>query len=147
MQGIFRMLRQVVYISSATRHFSPEAIEDLLARARANNERNGITGILIYHDLSFLQIVEGTRDDVDRLMARIKRDPSHTSLRIVQDESKSERDFKSWAMACRVASAEEARLIAHPPLKLDRGFISSLVPQLSSPVAQVFVGQVARAVG
>lgn len=147
MQGIFRMLRQVVYISSATRHFSPEAIEDLLARARANNERTGITGILIYHDLSFLQIVEGTRDDVDRLMARIKRDPSHTSLRIVQDESISERDFKSWAMACRVASAEEARVIAHPPLKLDRGFISSLVPQLSSPVAQVFVGQVARAVG
>ena len=147
MQGIFRMLRQVVYISSATQHFSAEALEELLARARANNERHGITGILLYHDLSFLQIVEGTRDDIDRLMARIKRDPSHTSLRIVQDESISERDFKSWAMACRVANVEEARVIAHPPLKLDRGFISSLVPQLSSPVAQVFVGQVARAVG
>ena len=80
-------------------------------------------------------------------MTRIRRDPSHTSLRIVQDERISERDFKSWAMACRVANAEEARVIAHPPMKLDRGFISSLVPQLSSPVAQVFVGQVARAVG
>ena len=141
------MLRQVVYISSATQHFSTEALEELLVRARANNERNGITGILLYHDLSFLQIVEGTRDEVDRLMTRIRRDPSHTSLRIVQDERISERDFKSWAMACRVANAEEARVIAHPPMKLDRGFISSLVPQLSSPVAQVFVGQVARAVG
>jgi len=141
------MLRQVVYISSATQHFSAEALDDLLARARANNERSGITGILLYHDLSFLQIIEGTRDDVDRLMARIKRDPSHSSIRIVQDESISERDFKSWAMACRLANAEEARVMANPPLKLDRGFISSLVPQLSSPVAQIFVGQVARAVG
>ncbi len=141
------MLRQVVYISSATQHFSAEALEELLARARANNERSGITGILLYHDLSFLQIIEGTRDDVDRLLARIKRDPSHSSMRIVQDERVSERDFKSWAMACRLANAEEARIIANPPLKLDRGFISSLVPQLSSPVAQVFVGQVARAVG
>jgi hypothetical protein len=139
------MLRQVVYISSATQHFSPEALEELLARARANNERSGITGILLHHDLTFLQIIEGTRDDVDRLMARIRRDPSHTSLRIVQDESISERDFKSWAMACRIANAEEARVIANPPLKLDRGFISSLVPKLSSPVAQVFVDQVARA--
>ncbi len=141
------MLRQVVYISSATQHFGTEALEELLARARANNERCGITGILLYHDLSFLQIIEGTRDDVDRLMTRIKRDPSHTAVRIVQDESISERDFRSWAMACRVASADEARVIANPPLRLDRGFISSLVPQRSSPVAQVFVGQVARAVG
>ena len=141
------MLRQVVYISSATQHFSPEALEELLARARANNERNGITGILLYHDLSFLQIIEGTRDDVERLLVRIKRDPSHSSMRIVQDESIPERDFKSWAMACRLATSEEARIISNPPIKLDRGFISSLVPQLSSPVAQVFVGQVARAVG
>jgi hypothetical protein len=141
------MLRQVVYISSATQQFSPEALEELLARARANNERSGITGILLYHDLSFLQIIEGTRDDVDRLMARIRRDPRHASLRIVQDESISERDFKSWAMACRLASADEARVMAYPPMKLDRGFISSLVSQLSSPVAQAFVSQVARAVG
>lgn len=141
------MLRQVVYISSATQHFSPEALEELLARARANNERSGITGLLLHHDLSFLQIVEGTRDDVDRLLARIRRDPSHSSMRIVQDEGISERDFKSWAMACRLASADEARVMANPPLKLDRGFISSLVPQLSSPVAPVFVGQIARAVG
>jgi hypothetical protein len=141
------MLRQIVYISSATQQFTAEALEELLARARANNERSGITGILLYHDRSFLQIIEGTRDDVDRLMARIGRDPSHTSLRIVQDESISDRDFKSWAMACRIANAEEARVIDNPPLKLDRGFVSSLVPQLSSPVAQVFVGQVARAVG
>jgi hypothetical protein len=80
-------------------------------------------------------------------MARIRRDPSHSSLRIVQDESISERDFKSLAMAFRVANAEEARVIANPPLKLDRGFISGLVSRLSSPVAQVFVGPVARAVG
>lgn len=141
------MLRQVVYISTATQHFSPEALEELLARARANNERSGITGILLYHDPSFLQIIEGTRDDVDRLMARIRRDPSHSSMRIVQDESISERDFKSWAMAFRVANAEEARVIANSPLKLDRGFISSLVSHLSSPLAQVFVGPVARAAG
>jgi hypothetical protein len=140
------MLRQVVYISSATQHFSPEALEELLAWARANNERSGITGILLHHDLTFLQVIEGTRDDVDRLMARIRRDPSHTSLRIVQDEGISERDFKSWAMACRLASADGARVIAHPPMKLDRRFISSLVPQLSSPVAEAFVGQVACAV-
>jgi hypothetical protein len=45
------MLRQVVYISSATQQFSPEVLEELLARARANNERSGITGMLLYRPL------------------------------------------------------------------------------------------------
>lgn len=141
------MLRKVVYISSATQHLTAEDLEELLTRARTNNERCGITGVLLYHNLSFLQIIEGTRDDVERLLARIRRDPRHSSMKVVQDERIPERDFKSWAMACRLATPEEARIIENPPLKLDRSFISALVPKLSLPVAQVFVGQVARAVG
>lgn len=138
------MLRQLVYISSATRPFNETELERLLVAARANNARNGITGILLYNDQSFLQILEGTRDDVERTIARIMRDPRHASVTVVQDEAIAERDFSAWDMAYRYVSGDAGH-IEITSRRLDRTFIRTLAAQISQPVAQVFVGQFGQA--
>jgi hypothetical protein len=134
------MLRQLVYISSATRPFSEQELQGLLQVARANNARNGITGILLYDDLSFLQILEGTRDDVERTLARVMRDPRHVGLTVVQDEAVAERDFNAWDMAYRHVPRDDGDL-AITPRKLDRALVRALAGQVSQPAAQVFVDQ------
>jgi Sensors of blue-light using FAD len=138
------MLRQLVYISSATSPFSDAELERLLGAARSNNARNGISGVLLYDDQSFLQILEGVRDDVDRVLTRIGRDRRHAGLTVVQDEAIAERDFSGWDMAYRYVPANDTA-VAISPRRLDRTFIRKLASQVSQPAAQVFVDQFGRA--
>lgn len=41
---------------------------------------------LLYWDGNFLQYIEGRKDQIDPLMARIKRDPRHRGITILQRE-------------------------------------------------------------
>ena len=104
-----------------------------------------ITGVLLYNELSFLQIIEGTRDDVGRLLAKIAKDPRHTGMRIVQDETIPDRDFTSRAMACQRLDQQQAKTM-DAPARLNRCFIDDIKGKLSMPAAQVFVNLVARQV-
>ncbi len=138
------MLRQLVYISSATSPFSDVELDRLLAAARTNNARAGITGVLLYDDQSFLHILEGTRDDVERTLARIARDRRHAGLTVVQDAVVAERDFSAWDMAYRYVARDDSRMAIAPRL-LDRTFIRTLAAQVTQPAAQVFVDQFGQA--
>jgi len=65
----------LVYVSSAVEPFSKTELVELLHVARANNERLGITGMLLYRDGNFMQVLEGEEPVVRDLYARIERDP------------------------------------------------------------------------
>ena len=91
------MLR-LVYVSSATVPFDDADLEALLEVSRANNARNGITGVLLYHQGSFLQVLEGEPAAVRALHARIRRDPRHHGVLDVLEEHDDERTCPDWAM-------------------------------------------------
>ena len=50
---------QLVYISAANHEFTEKELHELLSKARKNNESYGITGMLLYHQGSFIQALEG----------------------------------------------------------------------------------------
>jgi len=58
-------LGRIVYVSAETEPFTHEAIRKLLLKARHNNAEKGITGMLLYHQGSFLQLLEGEQSAVD----------------------------------------------------------------------------------
>ena len=58
-------LVRIVYVSAETEPFTHEAICKLLLKARQNNAEKGITGMLLYHQGSFLQLLEGEQSAVD----------------------------------------------------------------------------------
>ena len=60
-------LTQVMYASAALAVFSPRDLAELLAKARARNEACDISGLLVYFEGSFLQVLEGPQDDVELL--------------------------------------------------------------------------------
>jgi Sensors of blue-light using FAD len=52
---------QLLYVSVAAQAFDDAQLRALLAVARANNERQGITGALLQQAGAFLQVLEGAR--------------------------------------------------------------------------------------
>lgn len=65
---------QLLYISAAEHEFSEKELEELLKAARENNERLEISGMLLFHKGSFIQALEGKKDDVERLYQNISID-------------------------------------------------------------------------
>ncbi|MFP5514515.1 MAG: BLUF domain-containing protein, partial [Alphaproteobacteria bacterium] len=58
----------------------------------------GITGFLIEHQGTFLQVLEGEGETVSDLFARICRDTRHRNLAVLGRWERTERSFGFWAM-------------------------------------------------
>lgn len=65
----------LVYVSSAVKLFSSAELQQLLRGARENNSSRDITGMLLYKDGNFMQVLEGEKEPVLALRDRISRDP------------------------------------------------------------------------
>jgi hypothetical protein len=88
----------LVYVSSAVTQFTDEQLEALLAGSRFNNERDGVTGMLLHKDGNFMQVLEGAEGTVKEVHARIVRDVRHRDLVTMIQEPIAERQFPDWTM-------------------------------------------------
>lgn len=91
----------LVYVSSAVGQFSKDQLLELLELSRVNNTSLGITGMLLYKDGNFMQILEGERDTVLALNGKISRDPRHTGILALLKGEAAERQFPAWTMGFR----------------------------------------------
>ena len=89
---------ELAYISAARRLFSPDQLEKLLATARHNNARLGVSGILLYEDGSFMQVLEGDEPVVRELFATISEDPRHDRVQVLGERTIPQRSFAAWSM-------------------------------------------------
>ncbi len=94
-------LFRIVYVSDAEGAAADGLMPliDIIGVSDRNNRRDHLTGVLLRHGGRFLQVVEGARVDVDRLMARLAADRRHRNLRILADRPVEARLFPDWAMA------------------------------------------------
>lgn len=95
------MLETIVYISAAAPDFREEDLDSLLATARRNNGASGITGMLLYAEGAFIQVLEGETEALDTTMERIRLNPLHRHIMEIHRAEISERSFSGWAMGCR----------------------------------------------
>jgi len=98
---------RLIYSSEAAPGLAAPELEEMLAESRVRNRVYGITGVLLFVDGAFLQILEGEKEDVLGLMERIERDPRHHGVKVFYEEEVPERAFPSWSMAYLSPSAEE----------------------------------------
>jgi len=89
---------QMIYASAATVEFSDEDLKALLLTARERNQELEISGMLVYHEGSFLQILEGHEDAVLALYAKIERDDRHDNVKMLLRSEIDERSFGEWKM-------------------------------------------------
>ncbi|MEL6740161.1 MAG: BLUF domain-containing protein [Planctomycetota bacterium] len=101
------MIRRVIYVSKAVRPMGDDDLAMLLEHARTNNEKLGITGMLLYRDGDFLQVLEGPKDAVLMLYSKIIRDQRHHSIATLTNADVPERGFGDWTMAFHQVGAED----------------------------------------
>ena len=93
--------RTVIYTSSAAPGVGEDALRDILAASRRNNAAWHLSGVLMFADGTFLQVVEGPAWPMAKALARIEADPRHTRMEVLLDIGSGERHFPAWAMASR----------------------------------------------
>jgi hypothetical protein len=89
---------QLIYRSAARTRPSERELAELLTQARSANTERGMTGMLLYDDGSFLQVLEGEKESTHALYARILLDPRHTDMTKLLEREIDERQFGDWQM-------------------------------------------------
>jgi len=107
---------QLGYSSAAARPFDAGELVELLTKARENNAALGVTGMLLYHDGSFLQVLEGERQTVEALYDKIADDPRHLKPMLLFRHEDHPRSFGEWTMGFH----ELLRGGIEPPAGLNR---------------------------
>ena len=98
---------ELVYISTATKDFSDDELTALLAQARIRNTELGVTGMLLYANGSFMQLLEGEQASVEAIYSSIKQDPRNTNNAVMHLCEIDERHFPKWSMGFKSILSEE----------------------------------------
>lgn len=104
-------LYYLIYISIAHGDLAEQELVEILKVSRDNNARNDITGMLLYKERRFMQLLEGPEAAVCATYARIARDMRHHEATILLEGRTEERDFGDWTMGFRSLDGETARAI------------------------------------
>ena len=91
----------LVYVSSATEALPPQALVALLQTARVRSADAGVTGMLLYKDGNFMQVLEGEEQSVKATYSKISEDPRHKGLMVLLAGPAPGRAFPDWSMAFR----------------------------------------------
>ncbi len=89
---------RILYTSSATKIFEDKELEEILEKSRTNNQKKEVTGLLIVKGRTFLQCLEGEKDDVLSIYEKISNDERHTNIIDLFEEDIDERLFPKWSM-------------------------------------------------
>ncbi|MEP6502197.1 MAG: BLUF domain-containing protein [Betaproteobacteria bacterium] len=100
-----------VYCSAATRPFTAADLGELLRLARLNNAQAGLTGMLLYAEGAFFQVLEGPGEAVDSLYRKIELDTRHAQMTRIIHEPIRRRLFDDWTMGFSTLSREELETI------------------------------------
>lgn len=100
-------MNRIIYCSQATHDFSPDELVALLDLSRRNNERVGLSGMLLYCSQSFLQVIEGDAEALASAYARIDADPRHGNVRVLFEGEVDSPLFPDWTMGFEHVDEED----------------------------------------
>ena len=128
------MIHHLIYLSQATIPFDEAQLAYLLAQARQFNAAHELTGILLYGNDQFFQVLEGEASVVHSLYARICQDPRHRNVTTYANKPIAARAFADWTMAYQSLPPEQfiefAGYVLPTELQLERPGLSVADAQL-----------------
>jgi len=92
-------MKRITYISKITNPLSFQEIENIGIMSSRNNKQINVTGMLVFFEKIFYQIIEGDDKKIDQLFAKIAKDPRHHDIvRLKTEYGVKERLFPTWGM-------------------------------------------------
>ncbi len=111
---------QLIYVSAAVTKFTEDELTKLMHQARDNNKTLQLTGMLLYLDGNFIQVLEGEEKSVNDLYNIIDKDKRHTGNIVLLRKKINERNFPDWTMGFKSLSMDEASdLLGYKNLRQD----------------------------
>lgn len=92
-------IHQLIYVSRAIEDLCYSDLQSIIETSLQKNKQNHITGILLYKDHYFLQLLEGSAQNVKNTLSCIIKDPRHHHLQVHVESKCNERIFPHWQMA------------------------------------------------
>ena len=100
-------MHQIVYASTAVEDFSDADLKKLLLGARMRNKGLGVSGMLVFHDGTFLQALEGEKRAVNEIFASILADKRHRDIFVLhRGPGPEQRVFGDWSMGFADGAAD-----------------------------------------
>ena len=138
------MLYQLIYTSYATEALTSSVLNEIAEVSRTNNREAGITGVMLYHDGSILQVLEGEKEAVETLFAKIENDNRHIQIMVLMKRVSENREFQHWRMGFKHAASNEEDTSL---FKLTHNTLRRVIPANSSTELQTISRTYARVNG
>ena len=97
----------LVYTSYAVPPFDEANLVELLNQARNHNKKEEITGMLLYVNGKFIQVLEGDQKKVKQLYHRIENDERHKRVTLLLEGESANRIFDKWSMGFKSLSEND----------------------------------------
>lgn len=91
-------MMRIMYTSVAGPEFSKADLVEVLGTAREKNKGDDLTGLLIFNNNLFFQVLEGPEAPLMACFHRIAHDPRHSNIKMLSKEPTDERLFNRWRM-------------------------------------------------
>ena len=92
------MLIRLIYASTAKDTVDLNEFKAILQQAQTNNHRSDLTGMLAFNSKIFLQALEGSRNQVNELYAKLIQDPRHHTVTVLGYKEIEQRHWANWSM-------------------------------------------------
>jgi len=106
-------------------------LSSILASARPNNPKLGITGAFICRHDIYRQLIEGGEDAIDTLFERISHDDRHLGVNVLKQPKVDGRLFPDWVML-----HDPAHSWLWPPEEVNLG---AIIDASAEALQQVFI--------
>lgn len=110
----------------------------ILSNSRENNKAKHITGMLIYGDGTFIQVLEGNPEDVDNVYDKITQDKRHKNLIVLATGSLNKRNFPDWTMGFTTVNGKELAELNGYINPRDKNFLATENPHAAISVLKTF---------
>jgi hypothetical protein len=100
-------MKNIVYMSTSVTLPDDDQLIEILTSARKNNLKHNVSGVLLYSEGVFIQVLEGNEADVDLIFAKIQADTRHKNIMPLIDAPIQQRDFADWTMGFATADADK----------------------------------------
>ena len=92
-------IHRLTYVSRSVRLMNDSDFDTFLEQIRPKNKSFDVTGLLLYKDKTFLQVLEGKAENIDTIFQKIEQDPRHFKIKLLEHSQPCEkRFFPNWSM-------------------------------------------------
>ena len=129
----------LIYLSAGVNWFSEKELTDILAISNNNNSRDNITGLLLYSEGNFIQLLEGEEQGVKSTFERISKDQRHKGITPIASGSIEKRNFPEWAMGFKSINSSELGELDAYNNPSDKDFLIDKDKHLSINLLKAFI--------